>query len=65
VNGESHYVLTGKGSVSITRQMQALTETNYKGYFCFEWEKLWHPDIAEPEIAIADFARVAPGYLSK
>jgi sugar phosphate isomerase/epimerase len=63
VNGEAHYVLTGKGSVPVQRQMQALAAINYKGYFCFEWEKLWHPDIAEPEIALADFARVAPSYL--
>ena len=20
----------------------------YKGYYSFEWEKLWHPEIAEP-----------------
>ena len=65
VNGEAHYVLTGKGSVPIARQMQALAATNYRGYFCFEWEKLWHPDIAEPEVAIADFARVVPAYLTK
>jgi len=63
-NGERHYVLTGKGDVPVARQVQALSATNYKGYFCFEWEKLWHPDIAEPEVAIADFARVAPTYLS-
>lgn len=62
-NGERHYVLTGKGDVPVKRQMQALAANNYKGYFCFEWEKLWHPDIAEPEIAIADFARVAPTYV--
>src|SRR5262245_54159271 len=65
VNGESQYVLTGKDTVPVARQMQALAATGYRGYFCFEWEKLWHPDIAEPEIAIADFARVAPAYLSK
>jgi sugar phosphate isomerase/epimerase len=64
-NGEAHYVLTGKGKVPVQRQMQALVAMGYKGYFCFEWEKLWHPDIAEPEIAIADFARVASGYLGK
>jgi Sugar phosphate isomerases/epimerases len=65
VNGEAHYVLTGKGSVPIARQMQALATIKYPGFFCFEWEKLWHPDIAEPEIAIADFARVVPAYLRK
>ena len=64
VNSEAHYVLTGKGRVPIARQMLALAAINYKGYFCFEWEKLWHPDIAEPEVAIADFARVVPAYLA-
>lgn len=52
------YVLTGRGNVPIERQIKALRSIGYKGFYCFEWEKLWHPDIAEPEIAIADFARV-------
>jgi len=52
------YVLTGTGNVPIARQIKALQSINYKGYYCFEWEKVWHPDIADPEIAIADFARV-------
>jgi len=64
-NGDRHYVLTGQGDVPVKRQMQALAAINYKGFFCFEWEKLWHPDIAEPEVAIADFAKVAPRYLQK
>lgn len=62
-DGERHYVLTGRGDVPVKRQMEALVRIGYKGYFCFEWEKAWHPDIAEPEIAIADYARVASGYL--
>lgn len=65
LNGDRHYVLTGKGDVPIQRQVQSLLGIGYKGYFCFEWEKLWHPDIAEPEVAIADFSRVVSGYLQK
>lgn len=53
-----HYVLTGRGNVPIQKQISALRSIGYKGFYCFEWEKLWHPDIEEPEIAIADFARV-------
>lgn len=53
-----HYVLTGRGTIPIERQISALRATGYKGFFCFEWEKLWHPDLAEPEIAIADFSHV-------
>jgi sugar phosphate isomerase/epimerase len=52
------YVLTGRGNVPIQRQIEALASINYKGFYCFEWEKLWHPDIDDPEIAIADYARV-------
>lgn len=58
------YVLTGQGNVPIRRQIQALRSIGYKGFYCFEWEKLWHPEIAEPEIAIADFARVVGQCLS-
>jgi sugar phosphate isomerase/epimerase len=53
-----HYVLVGRGTVPIQRQIAALRAIDYKGFFCFEWEKLWHPDLPEPEIAIADYAHV-------
>jgi sugar phosphate isomerase/epimerase len=52
------YVLTGRGNVPVERQIEALRSIGYKGFYCFEWEKLWHPDIDDPEIAIADYARV-------
>jgi sugar phosphate isomerase/epimerase len=58
-NGEDRkYVLTGQGNVPIRRQIESLRSMGYKGFYCFEWEKLWHPDLQDPEIAIADFARV-------
>lgn len=58
-SGENRkYVLTGRGNVPIQRQIEALRSIGYKGFYCFEWEKVWHPDIADPEIAIADYARV-------
>ena len=52
------YVLTGRGNVPIERQIEALQSIGYKGFYCFEWEKVWHPDLKDPEIAIADYARV-------
>ena len=52
------YVLTGTGNVPIERQVKALQSIAYKGYYCFEWEKVWHPDLVDPQIAIPDFARV-------
>jgi len=61
--GERKYVLTGKGDVPVERQVLALREIGYKGYYCFEWEKMWHPDILEPEVAFPDYVRVVSGYL--
>jgi sugar phosphate isomerase/epimerase len=52
------YVLTGRGNVPIQRQIEALQSIRYKGFYCFEWEKVWHPDLTDPEIAIADYAKV-------
>lgn len=52
------YVLTGTGNIPIDRQIKALQSISYKGFYCFEWEKVWHPDLADPDIAIADFAHV-------
>lgn len=52
------YVLTGRGNVPIARQIKALQSIGYQGFYCFEWEKLWHPDLLDPEIAIADYAHV-------
>jgi predicted xylose isomerase-like sugar epimerase len=47
----------------VKRQVELLVEAGYAGYFSFEWEKAWHPEIEEPEVAIADFARVVTQYL--
>jgi sugar phosphate isomerase/epimerase len=58
-----HYVLTGHGDVPVKRQVEALVKIGYQGSFSFEWEKVWHPEIAEPEVAIADYAQVATQYL--
>jgi sugar phosphate isomerase/epimerase len=52
------YVLTGRGNVPVQRQIEALRSIRYNGFYCFEWETMWHPDIDDPEIAIADYARV-------
>jgi len=51
-----HYVLTGRGQVPVRKQVEVLAATGYTGCYTFEWEKVWHPDLEEPEIAIADFA---------
>jgi len=50
------YVLTGRGDVPVRKQVEVLAASGYTGCYTFEWEKVWHPELEEPEIAIADFA---------
>jgi sugar phosphate isomerase/epimerase len=63
VGTDRRYVLTGTGEVPVRRQIEALMRFGYKGVYSFEWEKRWHPEIPEPEVAIAQFATVAGEYL--
>jgi len=57
VDGKVQYVLMGQGEVPIFQAVDALARGGYKGYYSFEWEKLWHPELAEPEIALADYPK--------
>jgi hypothetical protein len=58
------YVLTDKGDVPVRAQVEALERIGYKGYYCFEWEKVWHPDLLEPELAFPQYVDVMKGYLA-
>ncbi len=58
INGKEQYVFLGKGEAPIFEGIDALQKGGYSGYFSFEWEKQWHPEIAEPEIALADYPKV-------
>lgn len=58
-----HYVLTGRGEVPVKKQVAELVKIGYRGAYSFEWEKVWHPDLQEPEVAFPDYARVMREYL--
>jgi sugar phosphate isomerase/epimerase len=55
VDGKPQYRLLGRGEVPVFEAISLLDKGGFKGYYSFEWEKLWHPDIDEPEIAFSDF----------
>ena len=59
VKGEEHWlpVLAGAGDVSFDEAVKALNNLDYDGYVSFEWEKYWHPEIEEPEVALPNFVR--------
>ena len=57
-DGKYQFKLLGQGEVPVFEAIDALVKDGYKGYYSFEWEKLWHPEIEAPEIALAYFAKV-------
>ncbi len=62
---DRRYVLTGAGEVPVKATVQVLKAAGYKGYYCFEWEKRWHPEIDEPEIAFPHYAQTLREYLNE
>lgn len=44
-------VLPGEGDIPLREIVGLLKKIDYQGYLSFEWEKMWHPEIPEPEIA--------------
>jgi len=60
--GKPQYRLLGKGEVPIFEAIDVLSNDGYKGYYSFEWEKLWHPELEAPEIALADYSKVMKEY---
>jgi len=64
-DGGPQYQLMGKGEVPIFEAIDILNKDRYKGYYSFEWEKLWHPEIAEPEVALADYPKAMNAHFGK
>lgn len=55
-DGKIGICLPGEGELPLPEIVCALRESGYDGYYSFEWEKKWHPEIAEPETAFPHFA---------
>jgi sugar phosphate isomerase/epimerase len=62
---DRRYVLTGSGELPVKETVKVLAANGYRGYYCFEWEKRWHPEIEEPEVAIPHYAKVMREYLAE
>jgi fatty-acyl-CoA synthase len=49
---EWELVPLGEGQVPVRLILEALQRFGYDGYISVEWEKKWHPELAEPEVAL-------------
>ena len=55
VDGSWKPVLTGDGDFPLHQLLGALQKLNYDHFVSFEWEKKWHPEIEDAEIALPHF----------
>jgi sugar phosphate isomerase/epimerase len=62
---ERLYVLTGTGDVPVREQVRVLAAGGYDGFYGFEWEKKWHPEIQPPEVAFPHYARTVGAWLAE
>lgn len=62
---DRRYVLLGTGEVPVKEQVKVLAAAGYKGFYCLEWEKKWHPEIEEPEVAFPQYAKAMGEYLAE
>ena len=55
--GKSVYCMGGEGDVPLTEMIAGLRDIGYDGWITLEWEKRWHAELAEPEVAIPAYAK--------
>ena len=65
VDGKTQYTLLGKGDAPIFEAIDIMEKDGYPGYYSFEWEKLWHPEMEEPEVALADYVNAMKQHFKK
>jgi sugar phosphate isomerase/epimerase len=49
------YTHFGAGDLPLQEMLQLLKNAQYTGWLTFEWEKIWHPELPEPEVAFPIF----------
>jgi sugar phosphate isomerase/epimerase len=53
--GSMRYVLSGEGEFPFDTMFASLAKIGFAGFVSFEWEKLWHAELAPPEVALPHF----------
>jgi sugar phosphate isomerase/epimerase len=50
------FVLLGEGELPVAAVIETLGRRGYEGAIAVDWEKMWHPEIAPPEVALPQYA---------
>ena len=54
--GDFDHVLTGDGEFPLSELTSSLRDLQYDRFLSFEWEKKWHPELEDAEVAVPHFA---------
>lgn len=60
-----YYVPLGEGDIPIFEALTLLKAEGYRGFLTLEWEKRWHPELAEPEFIFPRYASTMQMWLNK
>jgi sugar phosphate isomerase/epimerase len=63
VGDDWELVLLGEGDIPVKEGLRLLQQTGYDGFVSVEWEKKWHPEIAEPEVAFPQHIALLQDYV--
>ena len=56
-------LLLGEGEIPVPEALRLLHERGYRDFVSVEWEKKWHPELAEPEVAFPQHLAVLREYV--
>lgn len=63
-DGSWQLVLMGEGEIPNHAVIKLLRANGYQGDLSIEWEKKWHPEIEEPEVALPQHAQVVREWMA-
>jgi sugar phosphate isomerase/epimerase len=58
------FTMLGEGELPVADAIVRLAGRGYDGYLSVDWEKMWHPEIPGPEVALPGYAAVLRRYLA-
>jgi sugar phosphate isomerase/epimerase len=64
-HGEWQLVLLGEGEVPVADMMALLAAGGYRHWISVEWEKRWHPEIEEPQVALPQHLELLTKWLER
>ncbi len=58
------FLRLGEGELPVQPMLRALAARGYDGYVSVDWEKMWHPEIEDPETVLPQYAETLRRYLA-